>query len=80
MDDLDMYEEPEFDAETQERLDSQVSDHVISQCCHNLTNVSSCPQVDKLLKGYDWTLAPLANRYLVEIFIEIPDMMKNDLY
>ena len=41
MDDLDMYEEPEFDAETQERLDSQVSDHVISQCCHNLTNVSS---------------------------------------
>ena len=26
MDDLDMYEEPEFDAETQERLDSQVRD------------------------------------------------------
>ena len=26
MDDLELYEEPEFDAETQERLDSQVSD------------------------------------------------------
>ena len=41
MDDLDMYEEPDFDDETQARLDNQV---------------------DKLLKGYDWTLAPLANR------------------
>ena len=41
MDELEMYEEPEFDAETQARLDTQV---------------------DKLLKGYDWTLAPLANR------------------
>ena len=41
MDDMEMYEEAEFDAETQDRLDTQV---------------------DKLLKGYDWTLAPLANR------------------
>ena len=41
MDHIHLYEEPEFDAETQERLDSQV---------------------DRLLKGYDWTLAPLANK------------------
>ena len=41
MDDMDLYEEAEFDDETQLRLDTQV---------------------DKLLKGYDWTLAPLANR------------------
>ena len=43
MEHIHLYEEPEFDAETQERLDSQV---------------------DKLLKGYDWTLAPLANKYV----------------
>ena len=36
MDDLEMYEEPEFDAETQERLDSQVS--LVSYCYFN-TNV-----------------------------------------
>ena len=41
MDHIHLYEEPEFDAETQERLDCQV---------------------DRLLKGYDWTLAPLANK------------------
>ena len=41
MENIHLYEEPEFDAETQERLDSQV---------------------DRLLKGYDWTLAPLANK------------------
>ena len=41
MDDMEMYEEAEFDAETQLRLDTQV---------------------DKLLKGYDWTLSPLANK------------------
>ena len=44
MEHIHLYEEPEFDAETQERLDSQV---------------------DKLLKGYDWTLAPLANKYVI---------------
>jgi len=40
-DELEMYEEAEFDAETQQRLDCEV---------------------DKLLKGYDWTLSPLANK------------------
>ena len=43
MDDLEMYEETEFDSETQQRLDVEV---------------------DKLLKGYDWTLSPLANKYV----------------
>lgn len=38
---LEMYEEAEFDVETQQRLDCEV---------------------DKLLKGYDWTLSPLANK------------------
>ena len=42
MDDMEMYEEAEFDAETQLRLDTQV---------------------DKLLKGYDWTLSPLASSF-----------------
>ena len=41
MDEMDMYEEAEFDTETQLRLDTQV---------------------DRLLKGYDWTLSPLANK------------------
>ena len=41
MDDMDMYEEAEFDTETQIRLDTAV---------------------DKLLKGYDWTLSPLASK------------------
>ena len=40
-DQLDQYDEHEFDQETQMMLDN-------------------C--VDVLLKGYDWTLAPLANR------------------
>ena len=41
MDDLELYEEAEFDTETQLRLDTQV---------------------DRLLKGYDWTLSPLASK------------------
>ena len=36
-----MYEEVDFDCETQQRLDVEV---------------------DRLLKGYDWTLSPLANK------------------
>ena len=41
MEELDMYEEVDFDCETQQRLDVEV---------------------DRLLKGYDWTLSPLANK------------------
>ena len=51
MEHIHLYEEPEFDAETQERLDSQV---------------------DKLLKGYDWTLAPLANKYVTVTYLLSP--------
>ena len=41
LDDLDDFQETEFDQQTQARLDAAV---------------------DRLLKGYNWTLQPLANK------------------
>ena len=58
---LEMYEEAEFDVETQQRLDCEV---------------------DKLLKGYDWTLSPLANKWVGSSFTNIPEQVwvKNEVW